>query len=262
MAEKPILFSTEMVKALLAGRKTQTRRLVKPAIQDCTGAHLAYKEADWCNEPPEFIDSQNAGWYCRYCGNGTNAIGDGFKCPYGKVGDVLWVRETYVRACLSEDGEGPVEGEQWKYWYKADDEWTKHDWHNPNVDGPVDSPRWKPSIHMPRAAARIFLEITDIRVERLQDISEEDAKAEGVQPNTCEDPSKCPSSLKGNGCCGDGEYINYMSGIDGEPAYSAIESFQSLWQSINGEQSWNDNPFVWVISFKVLSTTGNPQTKK
>lgn len=249
---KPIIFSTPMVQAILAGKKSQTRRIVKPLLKDCSDVHKVFKEADWKDSPASFVSSFDGSnsWYCRYCGNGTNGMGEGFKCPYGKVGDILYVRETWVRACLSEDGEGPAKGGNWRYWYKADDDWTKEDWHHPDIEGPVGSPRWKPSIHMPRPAARIFLKITGISVERLQDITEEDAIAEGVEQNTCDDPSKCPSRLKGGGCCGDGEYKNYLVSIDGEPAYSAKESFETLWQSINGPDSWEQNPWIWKITFQ------------
>jgi hypothetical protein len=121
---------------------------------------------------------------------------------------------------------------------------------------------WKPSIHMPKAAARIWLQVTDIRVERLQDITEEDAIKEGVRSNECSDVSKCPSLFcKSNGCAGAGEYHRYPVDYDDEPCYSAVESFESLWQSINGPESWEANPFIWRVAFNVLSTTGKPDLK-
>jgi hypothetical protein len=139
-------------------------------------------------------------------------IDKNFKCPYGKIGDVLWVRETWFKM----DGQ---------FIYKADVKYPK-------------SLKWKPSIFMPREACRLRLEITDIRVERLHDISEEEAIKEGIQ------------------------YIgNYPEhGVDIYKHYWAhnivgvqnpIESFKSLWQSIN--DNWDKNPFVWVIEFKKIN---------
>lgn len=131
----------------------------------------------------------------------------GFACPYGKVGDVLWVRETWAKW---ENG----------YIYKVDQEKYK-------------KVKWKPSIHMPRAACRIELKITDIRAERLQDINEADAVREGV---------KREQSFPFN------QWLNYESGIYQLP--TAVESFKSLWGEINGKDSWEANPFVWAISFE------------
>lgn len=246
--EIPILCSTTMVQAMLAGRKTLTRRTkgleeynkmpneFKIVPRDVPSGFQAFKKGNTLG-----VEQFKTYW-------------DDVKCPYGKAGDILWVRESW----------------QWMegfagsgyYVFKADfhlknGEWIK-DVDNRFHDVEVVR-KWKPSIHLEKIAARIWLEVTDIRVERLQEISEEDAKAEGVQPNTCDDPAKCPSSLKGNGCCGDGEYHNYLDkSCEGEPCYSAVESFESLWQSINGPESWNTNPWVWVVSFKILSTTGKP----
>src|SRR5689334_11061640 len=95
--EIPILFSTPMVRAILDGRKTMTRRIVKPQPKDCSSNHKAYEEAEWKNEPPKFIsDKGENAWFCLYCGNGVNPDGSALKCPYGKPGDLLWVRETFI----------------------------------------------------------------------------------------------------------------------------------------------------------------------
>lgn len=180
MKERPILFSTPMVQAILEGRKTQTRRIIKPQPKDDL-SFLGWKL-------PEYVQVA--------FGRGVKT--DSFhKFPFGQVGDVLWVRETFRPKSHS----FPI-GEHFEYKATAE------------VDGnPTDEP-WKPSIFMPKDATRIWLKITGVRVERLQDISKEDAKAEGIF------------------------------------AESAKECFQTLWQSINGEGSWNDNPWVWVIEFE------------
>jgi hypothetical protein len=143
-------------------------------------------------------------------------IDKNFKCPYGKIGDVLWVRETWFKM----DGQ---------FIYKADVKYPK-------------SLKWKPSIFMPREACRLRIEITDIRVERLHDISQEDAIKEGIE---CIE--KAP--------VGDGNLYRYYLGrnIDGVRfgVLNPIESFKSLWQSIN--DNWDKNPFVWVIEFKKIN---------
>lgn len=175
--ERPILFSTPMVQAILQGRKTQTRRVVKEPFQ---GWMNKAQNPDWWVEIPE-------------------------QCPYGQPGDVLWVRESFSK--IYENG----------FEYKA---------------GFTDEPiKWKPSIHMPKAAARIWLRITDVRVERLLAISQYDAIAEGVPNYTNDDGSKLL------------------------PA----DSFLVLWHSIHGKGSVEANPWVWVLSFEVLSTTGRKE---
>lgn len=192
--QRPILFSTPMVRAILEERKKMTRRIVKDNVP---------------------------------LGNWEETMK---KCPYGNVGDILWVRETYIK-CITWDGEG--ECPPAKYIYRADDKGPV-DWHNEKTGEPGNIP-WKPSIFMPKEACRIFLRITDIQVERLQNISEEDAVAEGIR--------QYPS----------GEYQFYMKdklqsvrpGCD-----LARISFCSLWESINGAESWNTNPFVWVVNFE------------
>lgn len=177
----PILFSTEMVKAILAGNKTQTRRVVK------------YKFLV-CNEP--LFSVRNA-----------NTTG---RCPYGKPGDVLWVRESWQH-WLNDKGEPSG-----SFMYKLSDE-------NFNGIG------WKPSIHMPKTACRLFLQIKNIRVERLHDISEQDAKAEGV------------------------ETLNFYEGYE----VSSRGKFEGLWNLINGIDGWELNPWVWVIEFERIEKPKN-----
>ena len=144
---------------------------------------------------------------------------DTWKCPYGTIGDRLWVREAF--ACRF--GIIPDRYIE-KYFYRADGE----------HEGKL---KWKPSIHMPRSASRITLEITKIRVERLNEISEDDAKNEGVLYYGDES----------------GDYKNYeYDDKEGDDwgVKTAKESFQTLWESINGKGSWEANPWVWVIEFK------------
>ena len=140
MKERPILFSTEMVKAILQGRKTQTRRIVKPQP---IGKVTYFKGEIWTDEP-DVITSRT------------------IKCPYGQPNDRLWVRETWAR----ESFPNGTTARSVETLYLA------------NGDKAV---RWKPSIHMPKAAARIWLEVVSVRVERLNDISEKDAIAEGIE---------------------------------------------------------------------------------
>lgn len=173
MKERPILFKGEMVKAILDGRKTQTRRIAK-----------------------EFTE-QHAGILKRF----PNQKG----CRHGEVGDRLWVREAFADTSML-DARHPVT-------YRADMD-VEDDMHARDFP-------WKPSIFMPRAVSRLTLEIVSLRVERLQDITEEDAKAEGV-----------PFSMM---------------------ASTHRLGFQNLWASVNGLKSWDENPFSWVIEFKRLT---------
>lgn len=144
-----------------------------------------------------------------------------YTCPYGQVGDILWVRESFY--------EPMFEGLNGKYYYKADLE--KQGWDF----------KWKPSLFMPKDACRLFLEITDIRIERLQKISDEDCKSEGIKREIF-----TPT--------GEEFYYFYPCNDLRDDSYldSPKTSFYSLWKSINGQLSWDDNPFVWVISFKVV----------
>ncbi len=230
----PILFSTAMVQALLAGRKTQIRRIMKPQIDPCK--HEEFIEASWKYQPIEWseIGLKNGFAYCGRCGHGSQYGKDysGIKCPYGKVGDILWVRESFITGAEMEDGYhkiNEITGDCIiNTWYKAsspDLMWWDGD------DCPLDSVPWKPSIHMPKTACRIFLQITDIRVERLQDISEEDAMAEGAQPL----------------------HPITESYFEGE----FQQGFMHLWCDINGQDNWDENPWVWCISFQQVERPDN-----
>ena len=148
------------------------------------------------------------------------------KCPYGKPGDVLWVRETFCPMVISDfDGDG---NDKHTYLFKTE----------PNcmdILNQMEDATWKPSIHMPKSVARIWLEIVSIKPQRLQDISREDCRLEGIKQIGA-------------------TYRNYMK--SNVSTYNERVSFQTLWISINGYESWAANPWVWAIEFKVLSTTG------
>ena len=211
MKERPILFNAAMVRAILAGQKTQTRRILKtqPIHDHVLQGWIADKQA---NDPAIAVFGEKRDYP-------THSIS--IRCPYGQVGDRLWVRETFVFGYEIDDGCSPI-GEE-KIWYRATD--ALDNWYDMGLDCEVNVP-WKPSIHMPRGASRILLEITDVRIERLQCISQADAIAEGCS----------------------GKY-GHLFGSDVTIEHP-IEQYKDLWESINGEGSWGNNPWVWAISFK------------
>lgn len=184
MKEHPMLFSAPMVRAILEGRKTQTRRVVKrqPEMVD------EYTVKPWAGCPKSLL----------------KLLQEANRCPY-EVGMRLWVRETWC----SPDEDNPK-----TVWYRAD------------ADDPVTKAfsekfcTWRPSIHMPRWASRITLEITGVRVERVQDISEKDVQREGIDT----DPKQWDACY--------------------------TDAFIRLWTSIYGPESWAANPWVWVVEFK------------
>lgn len=201
--ERPILFSAPMVRAILDGRKTQTRRIVKPQpVFD-----------------GRFWNLYGASWSDRIS---TVPVIPGHSLavrnPYGQVGDRLWVRETWgINECGKRVSLAPA---AWPNGWPV-----KRLVYNANENIPTYSKRV--SIHMPRWASRIDLEITDIRVERLNEISEGDAIAEGCERVFAADGS------------------DYGAGLT-----TACEQFETLWESINGPGSWAANPWVWVVEFK------------
>jgi len=207
MKERPILFTTEMVRALLAGRKTQTRRVFK------------YQNASFNGLMCNYLEEADNEYY-------TKCIYD--ICKYGQVGEVLWARETWAKLNS-------------QYVYKADYDngVPANEIELPN-GFTVDDAKWKPSIHMPKEACRLRLKIKSIKVERLMDISEQDAIAEGIRQRF-------------------GGFINYANPgkifTETYPflsrKYSAAQmSYLSLWEKINGENSFEENPWVWVIEFE------------
>jgi hypothetical protein len=201
--EKPIIFSAPMVRAILDGRKTQTRRLIKP-------------------QPLEVLDAGS-----NTLGEFINQDGKNIRCPYGlsanygntdeeRRGDRLWVREN------------------WQAWAEFDktraddipDEMRK------NINYPANGNSWyartRPSIHMPRWASRITLEVTSVRVQQLQKITPKEAIAEGLE------------------CCSDGYRCLPMLSWNPNP----VRAFHDLWGQIHGYASWDSNPWVWVIEFR------------
>lgn len=220
MKERPILFTGPTVGGLLSGRKTQTRRVVKGSEQWPASAVKAVML-----ESRGTALAVNAG-RCTY--------GPELKSPYGQPGDRLWVRETFADLQGTGIEHRPISsGPLQRYAFAADAKPGSHGDEARKEFGV----KWKPSIFMPRAASRITLEITSVRVERLQDISESDAIAEGIEPlyGAWRDYGRKPS-------------INY------HPAWAkAIESYRSLWEAINGPDSWAANPWVWVVEFKLVS---------
>lgn len=230
MKAHPILFNGDMVRALLAGRKTQTRRVLATQPSDRWHFGTASKRgiilgAITSSHPKKgrfgaFIRREiwaNAGKFEH----------DVITCPFGKPGDLLWVREAFGYEIRNVGGT-PHE----QITFRASNSDAAHCYDCNGMEQPM---KWKPSLHMPRHASRLTLRITDVRVERLQEISEEDAKAEGVS---------CGESL--GGCA------NYWHSDHGEKFPMAINAFSDLWQSINGPESWSANPWVWVIEFEVI----------
>nr|WP_192926883.1 morphogenetic protein [Citrobacter amalonaticus] len=186
-----MIFNGEMVRAILDGGKTQTRRPLKVPHID--------RDA-----------------MCELSGNelaGELSAGNYRNSPHGKPGDRIWVRETWARYNIDQDSHDMA--------YQA----------TPPADWPEEG-RWRPSIHMPRWASRLTLEITSVRVERLNSISQEDAQAEGMELT--------------------GWRPTYSDPDSGGEVWTPYDNFAQLWKSIYGEESWKANPWVWVIEFKVV----------
>lgn len=182
---RPILFSAPMVRALTSDAKTQTRRIINPQPSDNYLGYILERDRHWFKHEPTSLE---------------------VRCPYGRPGDLLWVREASHLV-------SPYDPLLRTVYYKA--------------DGTPDL-AYKPSIHMPRWASRLTLEITDVRVERLQDISKNDCYEEGIDR---------PAPLaKGSDVCA---------------RDNARTAYRDLWESINGPASWAGDPWCWVISFRV-----------
>ncbi|EFB4450740.1 hypothetical protein K2905_003764 [Escherichia coli] len=191
MKERGMIFNGEMVRAILGGNKTQTRRIVEEKFYGrAVAAELLAKH-----------------------------------CPYGQPGDRIWVRETYRVHGKATDVATLV------YRASVRNSWTEQTHRVPvEVCNKPVSEKWTPSIHMPRWASRILLEITDVRVERLNAISQEDAQAEGMELT--------------------GWRPTYSDPDSGGEVMTPYDNFAELWSSIYGDESWKANPWVWVISFK------------
>lgn len=233
--ERPILFSGEMVRAILAGRKTQTRRVVTP--QPPADADEVFV----CLDAQPLAHSNPGVWARRHSTDADSPDGRLLylgKNPYGWPGDRLWVRETWfcddVRLTIPTEQEAAEFSLRDFTYYLADG--TCCEQIPECACDEVGKTKWRPSIHMPRWASRLTLEITGVRVERLRDISAADAQAEGIEPR--------PEHA--------GLWRRYGSGCPWWTG-NAIKSFCGLWNSINGNRSgcdWQSNPFVWVIEFR------------
>ncbi|MEB2739431.1 hypothetical protein [Citrobacter portucalensis] len=215
MKERGMIFNGEMVRAILDGRKTQTRRPIK------------WKQTRF-TEIGEREDGSNWPW-----SEDTEKVCDYWHpCPFGAVGDRIWVRETF---------QGPLfDYEKMESYLEDSSKFEKPEFCQYAADGKP-APEyydaddnlhcgWRPSINMPRWASRINLEITDVRVERLNDISQEDAQAEGMELT--------------------GWRPTYSDPDSGGEVCTPYDNFAQLWSSIYGEESWQGNPWVWVIEFK------------
>jgi hypothetical protein len=212
MKERPILFKGEMVRAILSGQKTQTRRVIKEQ-PEVTEKRL--RETGGWVEGMTLSQLVNESWQSGFIN---------VPCPHGKAGGRLWVRECWVPS--------GCEGEAYYHATAVDDGLFADE---------VAEIRWKPSIHMPRWACRLVLEIVSVRVERLNEISKEDAIAEGIKPHYS---GWWPYST---------DYFHADGVTPANFHKDPRESFRSLWVSINGLDSWAANPWVWVIEFKRVS---------
>ena len=245
--ERPILFSAPMVRAIMEGKKTQTRRVVK---------HQSVKHlTTGMKMPRDFKSIGSFTPHLNACearmGQFSLIIGLG-ACPCGVPGDRLWVKESWCQKF--DDNDMPVYNAAGDLdtaccWYRAT---------NPEVvmcaglglpdrkDGRERSP-WRPSIHMPRRVSRILLEVVSVRVERLQSISEADAKAEGVDDIDGERIDSVRNVLAG--------YLSLTADKKhgGAHAQRHRAAFWHLWDSINGEGAWDSNPWVWVVEFKEIA---------
>lgn len=227
MAANSIRCTGPEIRAMLAGQQTQLRRVVKwPLLSKSDGGKRRIFTAADVSEINQYLASPQ-----------RSPLRRGF-CPYGRPGDLLWVREAFAFTDAHDPAFlGSVE-------YQADNKVAAIDVGPVTVEAPHGcDPQpfagpWKPSIHMPRWASRLTLRITDVRVERLQDISDEDARAEGV--NRIHH--------------GDGEY--YFSALRDEPHPEnwcyPTDAFREIWESLNGEGSWEADPFVWALSFSAI----------
>ena len=222
MKERPILFSGAMVRALLDGSKTQTRRAVKLQVQ-----HDDSWVGGW-----KIVHKRVTQALLTFNQLGGKPLGsDAAICPYGQPGDRLWVRETFLDTQRTGIEHRDESGLRHRYAFASDcgpgsyGDQARKDY----------GLKWKPSIHMPRAASRILLEIVSVRVERLHDISEGDCWAEGIEAV--------------DGALDDLAIIHLAKRM-GRSFEAAAPTYAALWESINGAGSWDANPWVWVVEFK------------
>jgi hypothetical protein len=262
MKMRPIPFSTQMVKAVLDGTKTQTRRLIKP--QPTKSIHNKAEDR-W-----DYYFKGYAGMNLSSDDMKNSFFGPSLACKYGKEGDYLWIREDW--RLLAWDFEDPFVKVEYKdgatqmcdvYDPANDSMWLCNHVEKLEKAGIIetdfDDPDryrfttrdipWKRARFMPKDFCRIWLKIKSVRVERLQDISDDDAVEEGIDIFTS------PNADAGDYNCYPRNYMISEKDADGWPYFEEeeyIESFASLWESINGPGSWEENPWVWVIEFEKL----------
>lgn len=243
MKERGMIFNAEMVRAILDGRKTQTRRIMKVQPENAELGLRRITDSSVAKEVGMYF-------WCLADACGVKHRSNLFSCPFGEVGDRIWVREAFQGPLIPEEalseflGENPDKFESPAYCEYAADGGPRQEY----VDAD-DNTRygWRPSIHMPRWASRITLEITGVRVERLNDISHEDAEREGIHTEVWD------QTVVAKNYAAEDEIFQFWS--ESLPHYVNMNelyrsSFQSLWQSIYGAESWLANPWVWVIDFK------------
>jgi hypothetical protein len=207
--EQPIIFTGESIPVIFEGRKTQTRRIVKP--QPPKGAYLAHYSTvspDWTWAVAPWTTTRR-------------------RCPYGRPGDRLWVKEAWLYVGPGSGSSLPDDEALIKL---PENQLVSNCWYRATYDG-SQSLMWSNSRYMPRWASQIDLEVTGIRAERLQNITEQDIRAEGVEP---------PDDL----------------GTQDRARWDAREAFAALWESIHGKGAWERNPWVWVIEFKQVGGAG------
>jgi hypothetical protein len=230
MGERPILFSAPMVRAILAGAKTQTRRVAKelpgaPGLHSSKTAGCTWNGDVVC---PALVRHDPAG------PNAVSTLTWPFRgCRYGEPGDRLWVKETWAEVPRTAGHEGAVNPHDPHFAVRYRATWDR-----------THSSRWRPSIHMPRWASRITLEITSVRVERVQAISLDDARAEGIPQMHGEAAALGLSPVRTASTVAPDERDHWDNS-------TSRENFARLWDTINGAKApWSANPWVWVVEFK------------
>lgn len=236
-----MIFNGEMVRAILDGRKKQTRRIMK--VQPSDGFHPTHNgydldlNAHWYT--PGVVDKNGYLQPAKKDVFGVADENEGYTCPFGAVGDRIWVRETFQGPLVSEELFEEYLAHPEKFETPQYCEYAADGGARPEYCDLDDNLRhgWRPSIHMPRWASRLTLEITGVRVERLNGISETDAEAEGIDMEALFDAQDCYDCIADHN-------------MTGRPTVTG--AFKYLWESIYGEESWKANPWVWVIEFKVV----------
>lgn len=229
--EKGLIFNSEMVRAILDGRKTQTRREVKLNLDiSCLATTYDWATSLAANHYQGLTEEQIQQKAESLRGVIHPVILDNGQmvsiiCPHGKPGDRIWVRETFCPVDDSQYG-----GEKWVDYRATPKFEASHPAGWDSAPNDAEALKWHPSIHMPRWASRILLEITDVRVERLNAISQEDAQSEGLELT--------------------GWRPTYSDPDSGGEVMTPYDNFAELWSSIYGDESWQANPWVWVIEFK------------